>query len=153
MELLAALRTDYPDFIFKQGPRFQWSPQHQTIWFTRDSTTEALWSLLHEVGHALLDHREYSRDIELIGLEVAAWQKAKELAAAYNIQIDQDHIEDCLDGYRSWIHSRSTCPECHTVTTQASRQTYQCFNCGTRWSVSQSPLCRVQRRKQKHLSK
>ena len=153
MELLNTLQSDFPNFTFKLGKRFQWSPHTQTIWFTNDLHSEALWSLLHEVGHAILRHEDYRRDIELISLEVAAWEKAKDLAAKYGLTIDQNHIEDCLDGYRSWLHQRSTCPECHTVTTQASRIEYQCFNCGTRWKVSLSPLCRVHRRKQKHLSK
>lgn len=153
MELLSALRTDFPDFRFKPGKRFQWSPQTKTIWFTKNSDAPARWSLLHEIGHALLNHEDYNRDHELISYEVAAWQKAKELAPKYGVAIDQNHIEDCLDGYRTWLHQRSTCPECHTVSTQASRSEYQCFNCGTRWKVSLSPLCRVHRRKQKHLSK
>ncbi len=147
MELLSTLQTDFPGFTFKTGPRFQWSPQTRTISFPKVSGESSIWSLLHEIGHAMLEHQDYRRDIELLSLEVAAWQKAKELAIRYGVKINQNHIEDCLDDYRSWLHRRSTCPECHAVTTQATRHEYQCFNCRTRWSVSLSPLCRVQRRK------
>lgn len=147
-ELLAKLETDFPELKFEAGETFYWSPGNSTVTFAAGSTQPdvAKWSLLHEVSHGILGHKNYKSDYELVQLEVSAWQQAKQLAKKYNIKIDSEHIQDCLDTYRDWLHLRATCPTCGTVSTQKDSSTYQCFNCQTVWHVSSSRFCRPYRR-------
>lgn len=143
-ELLAKVRTDYPDVSFEAGSRFAWhARKRQVIYAVQDKKSS--WALLHELGHSLLDHTDYTSDIELLQMEVAAWQKAQELAQRYGLKIKTNYIEDCLDTYRDWLHLRATCPACFVRSIQTSPTTYQCYNCQTTWRVSRSRLCRPYR--------
>jgi len=141
------LRQNYPDLNFVQGPSFYWSPETKEIIYDgKAKGQESLWSLLHETGHALLNHTSYRADFELLRLELAAWEKAKSLATDMNISIDEDHIEDCLDTYRDWLYKRSICPNCSTKCLQQDDyKHYRCFNCHTKWRVSASRFCRAYR--------
>lgn len=144
--LLATLKKDNPDLSFVAGSEFYWSPKNHEVIYDQSATTQsASWSLLHEVGHALLGHTTYQTDIELLQMEAAAWQKATQMGKKYGYEIDQDHIEDCLDTYRDWLHQRSACPTCNNRSLQQSDGHYKCFNCGTDWAVSQSRFCRPYR--------
>ena len=151
VELLEKLQFDYPGITFIQGNTFYWSPKTQSVTYAPGSTQPdiAQWSLLHEVSHGILDHKHYFSDFELMQLEVAAWQHARILAKKYGIKIDQEHIQDCLDTYRDWLHMRATCPSCSTVSAQKDPNTYECFNCHTSWHVSNSRFCRPYRRRTK----
>lgn len=148
-DLLIQLKQDFTNITFTKGDSFYWSPETRTITYAILSTQPdiAIWSLLHEVAHADLGHNNYYSDFELMQLEVAAWQQARRIAKRYNVQIDGEHIQDCLDTYRDWLHRRSTCPTCSTVSVQKDPNTYGCFNCGTEWHVSNSRFCRPYRRK------
>ena len=136
-----------PDIQFSPGDRFAWSPSERKITYTTDQMeAEGRWALLHETGHAMLGHLNYRSDIELLKMEVAAWDKAKELAKALNLKIDEEHIQQCLDSYRDWLHRRSTCPSCGTNTLQSDKNAmYACFNCHSKWQVSPSRFCRAYR--------
>jgi len=146
--LLVNIQRDYPDVAFIVGEHFSWHPDKRQISFQALNNSEyGKWALLHEVGHALLYHDHYDYDIELLQLEVAAWDKARDLAGTYETHIDEDYIQDCLDTYRDWLHMRATCPKCLTRSLQASQCQYHCFNCATEWRVSRSRLCRPYRLK------
>ncbi len=148
-DLLNRLVQDFPDLIFASGDEFCWSPKTNTIIYRTEKTSPVDdWALLHEVGHALLDHRNYRSDLDLISLESQAWEKAKELGARYDQAINPDHIEDCMDTYRDWLHQRSACPTCQTRSLQQDSQHYKCFNCGQVWTVTASRFCRPYRRKE-----
>ncbi len=152
--LLAKLQLHYPTIGFKPGPRFSWSPANNQVIYKLDSEKSdkvAIWSLFHELAHALLGHNAYKSDFELLSLEAAAWHKAQELAKSHKYIISSDHIEDCLDTYRDWLYQRSTCPKCTSCSLQIDSKTYCCFNCGTTWRVSASRLCRPYRLKQKEV--
>lgn len=152
--LLTKLRRDFPSINFVAGERFVWSPATSQVLYKKSTTEDeeaAIWALLHEVGHALLDHGKYGSDFELVQLESAAWAEAENLAKRYGHLIDPDHIQDCLDTYRDWLYQRSTCPACTACSLQSDSKTYSCFNCGTTWQVSKSRLCRAYRRKQKEI--
>src|SRR5579872_2987754 len=110
---------------FAEGDTFCWSPDTRVIRFKPQlDTPTGTWSLLHEAGHAVLNHNDYNSDIELILLEVAAWEQAKQLAQKLGLSIDEDHVQDCIDTYRDWLHQRSTCPRCGLVSLQMSSQQY-----------------------------
>lgn len=129
------------------GNAFYWSPRQKTVYFhpQRLTSNRGKLVLLHEISHALLGHHTYRSDIELLQLEVAAWDKARDLAQKYRVAIDDIHIQDCLDTYRDWLYARSTCPTCTVSGLQTSRSLYQCVNCATTWSVSPSRFCRTYR--------
>lgn len=145
--LLSRLRADYPEISFVEGESFYWSPSERTVTYAVVSTMPEVskWSLLHEVSHGILGHTDYSTDFELMQLEVAAWKQAVSLGKRYKIKIDPEHIEDCLDTYRDWLHRRSTCPTCGIVSLQTDSRTYNCLNCNSTWRVSNSRFCRPYR--------
>lgn len=152
--LLKTLKKDFPELNFEEGQTFSWSPKNSTVIYKSVNTMELLpvWSLLHEVGHALLDHTHYDSDFHLVKMEMQAWEKAKKLGRKYGHKIDENHIQDCLDTYRDWLYRRSSCPECLTTSFQIDNRTYSCFNCGATWRVSLSKLCRSYRLKTKEAS-
>jgi IrrE N-terminal-like domain len=148
-ELIKSLSGSYPDVRFSAGDVCRWSPKHGSITYIADDSPTNQWGILHELGHALLGHDSYRSDIELLQKEVAAWEKACQLARTYDLKIPEEHIQDCLDTYRDWLARRSACPLCgaQTASLQNSTNTYQCFNCHTTWTVSAAhPYHRVYRR-------
>jgi hypothetical protein len=150
-KLLTKLQQDFPHLHFAPGELFSWSSRKQTVNYatTPPDAVHAVWSLLHEMGHALLDHASYQTDFELVKMEAAAWDKAAELGKKYRHLIDMDHIQDCLDTYRDWLYQRSKCPKCAVTSLQKDMHTYSCYNCNTEWRVSRSKLCRPYRLLQK----
>lgn len=145
--LITKLQTAHPDLIFTAGKQFCWSPETMEIFYREGASGPAAkWSLLHETGHALLGHQTYKADFELLRLEVDAWERARELARDFGIQIDEDHIQDCLDTYRDWLYKRSICPTCSTKCLQQDDFIhYRCFNCHAVWKVSANRFCRAYR--------
>lgn len=85
--------------------------------------------LLHEVGHALLGHKDFATDPERVKMECAAWQKAQELCRIYNIEYDEDFAEAELDTYRDWLHQKSLCKECGLTRYQTPDGVYHCPFC------------------------
>ncbi len=146
--LLTQLKHDYAGLNFKASKQFCWSPKTDEILYNSEALTTQTgpWSLLHELGHAILEHHSYESDLELLQLEAGAWQKAQEIGQNYAVKIDENHIEDCLDTYRDWLHQRSACPRCSTRSLQQNSREYSCYNCGTTWTVSLSRFCRPYRR-------
>jgi hypothetical protein len=147
-QLIEILRAQFPDLRFTAGQQFSWSPENsEIIYKSGASGQQATWSLLHETGHALLGHKTYGADFELLQLEVAAWEKAKQVADDMGIEIDEDHIQDCLDTYRDWLYKRSICPECNTKCLQQdNKSAYRCHNCHASWQVTASRFGRAYRR-------
>jgi hypothetical protein len=149
MDITNTLSALYPQLRYRAGKQFSWSPETNEIFYdeTRPLNSRT-WSLLHETGHALLEHNCYDADLELINLEIAAWEKAKEIASELDITIDEDHIQDCLDTYRDWLYQRCVCPRCSTKCLQQENiEHYQCFNCHMVWKVTPSRFCRTYRSK------
>jgi hypothetical protein len=146
--LLSQLKASYPQLKFTAGKGFVWSPETGEVFYDEKRTGKrARWSLLHETGHALLGHKSYNADYELIRLEVEAWERAKELAAQLGITINEEHIQDCLDTYRDWLYKRSICPQCGTKSIQQNDYAhYRCHNCHTAWRVTPSRFARAYRR-------
>lgn len=145
--LLKQVQADYSELAFKEASEFYWSPREKTVYYANksDHQTRWAWTLLHEVSHGLLEHKTFTSDFELLQLELAAWVKAKTLATKYSIEIDEEHIEDCLDTYRDWLHKRSLCPKCAVKSLQKAPGLYSCLNCSTEWRVSSNRLCRAYR--------
>jgi hypothetical protein len=137
------LSQDYPDFKFKVGTQEHWSPKTNTITFNPD---RPCYGVLHELAHAILSHNTYQTDFELLKMESDAWDLAIVIGQKYQIMIDGDHIQNCLDTYRDWLHRRSTCPSCGTHVLQSNSSNYHCYNCQTSWHVSTGRFVRPYRK-------
>lgn len=145
--LLKKLTKDYPHITFTSSSTFYWSPKEQTVYYDATKKADpAAWALVHELSHGLLEHKTYKTDFELLQLEAEAWHKAKEVGARYGIVIQEDHIQDCLDTYRDWLHARSKCPACGEHGLQQKNGDYVCINCENSWHVSSERFCRPYRR-------
>jgi hypothetical protein len=141
--LLKSIKSDYPQFHFKKGSVFHWSHAENTVFYK--SGEKEVSYLFHELAHALLDHADYLRDIELIGMERDAWDKAKAIASKYDHAIDDDFIQDNLDTYREWLHSRATCKKCTATGIQINKNIYRCAACGAEWRVNDARTCALRR--------
>lgn len=143
-DLSKKLLANHPDITLVIGDEFVWSPSERTITYN-PSDEDAAGLLLHELGHAELGHGSYSRDVELVAMEVDAWQKARALAPSYEVKLDEDRVEDHLDTYREWLHSRSLCPACEATGLQTSAQNYRCLACSHEWRVNEARVCALRR--------
>lgn len=145
--IIDQIQKKYPDIELKAGQNHYWSPNERTVYFNTDSdSVENTWALLHETGHAILNHIHYFSDLELLKMELQAWEKAKEISASFKIEIDEDHIQDCLDSYRDWLYKRSLCPDCSLSGIQISSHLYSCIFCNKKWKVSAERFCRPYRK-------
>lgn len=126
------------------GELFSWN--HTACAITYNPSAEHTDAyLLHEYSHALLQHKEYAYDIELLKMEREAWDKAINLADTFNVEILNDTIEDALDTYRDWLHERSTCPNCSATGIESRKQAYDCVACHTQWHVNEARDCSLRR--------
>lgn len=150
LKILEDVRPFLDKITLVAGDTFLWSPRDKAVHYVAERLQEKIgqWSLLHEIAHGLLHHHTYTSDFELLQLEIAAWDKAKELSQELRIDIDDNYIEDCLDTYRDWLHQRSTCPTCGSTGLQHDAREYRCHNCMSTWHVSASRFCRPYRMKQ-----
>lgn len=126
-DLISKIKADYPNFTFKTGRKFAFRYPN-TITIGPSEPFDSLL-LLHEVSHALLGHRDYSRDIDRVKMESEAWEKTKELANHYGVEIDEDLVQDELDTYREWLHQKSRCPKCGLTRFQTPDNKYHCPRC------------------------
>ncbi len=127
-----------------KGDGFRWDPSRLCIYYN-PADPLACQLILHELGHATLGHSGYTRDIQLLQMERAAWNAANELALQYSVDITDDTVEDHLDTYRDWIHARSLCPKCAATGVQTGPRAYQCLSCGNHWSVNEARTCGLKR--------
>lgn len=144
--LVSKIRQDHPKLVFSSGHSHCWSPEQGEISYSGKEEPYGIESLLHELGHARLAHHSYRSDLELLQKEVDAWAEATQMAQVYQVALDQDHIQDCLDTYRDWVHKRSACPRCNNTGLQDDKGAYICVNCEYSWDVTSSRFCRPYRR-------
>ncbi len=156
---LERLRRDYPELKFRLGKKFMFRPprtiyyespprtalkpeqnshasisapalDQNTVFDTLNSEQNSYYlQLLHEVGHAVLGHRDFGGDLERVRMERAAWEQARQLCAKYDVYYDADFVESELDTYRDWLHQRSVCKSCGQTRYQAEDRTYHCPFC------------------------
>lgn len=146
---LLQIQNDFPNYSFVKDDVFHWSPRENRVYYDPKKIGEksGIFQLLHEIGHALLEHKSFTSSIQLLKLEVEAWENAKDLAKNYSLTISLDHIEQCLDSYRDWLYLRSKCPNCNTTGLEANPNQYHCFNCLQDWRVPASQRKRQYRMK------
>ncbi len=131
------ITRDFPKFSFEEDEVFHWSPKNNCVYFNPENlnSKKGVFQLLHEIGHALLAHVHFGSGVQLLKMEAEAWQKARELAQTYKLKIESKQIEHCLDSYRDWLHIRSKCPSCKSVSVETAPNQYHCFNCHQKWTV------------------
>ena len=139
-KLLEKLKRDYKQFQFKPGANYMWSSTEKCIYYRRPIIAA---SLLHEVGHGILGHLDYNWDIELLKIEVDAWEIAEKIAPEYGIRIDPDHPKRCIETYKNWLTKRSQCPECQLTGIGARPRHYWCPNCHLSWTVPENLSCAI----------
>lgn len=145
--LASLLQAAFPQLLFKEAADVRWSPDTLTVYYQTGDGSDAA-ELLHETAHGLLDHINYSHDVTLLKMERDAWTYAKEiLAPQFNVEIDDDFIEDALDTYRSWLHARSLCPHCDQTGIQNSDDSYLCLGCDQSWRTNEARQCELRRYK------
>ena len=135
-KFLMRVQADYVELKFRVGKKFTFRPP-RTIILSRvlDDEANEGWrdyyklQVLHEIGHALSGHKDYIADVERLKMEREAWEKARELAAAYDICYDEEFVEGVLDTYRDWLHQKSRCPQCGLTRCQTDEGEYFCVNC------------------------
>ena len=124
-----------------------WSPYHHTITYDEEriGQNDGKLALLHEIAHARLGHRIYKYDIQLITMEMDAWDMTRQLALQFELTIDEEHIAHCIETYDEWLTKRATCPDCGNFSLQRGRDSYSCFACGAQWEVNWRKDRRVKR--------
>lgn len=154
-EFLGRLRADFPDFRFVWGQKFTFRPPKTIVVEPYSSALEVTievpsqdfgessyntdegrlgvnaWKLLllHELGHATLGHRDFKTRIGRLRMEVAAWEKARELASLYGVQFDDELMETELDSYRDWVYQKSRCPRCGLTRYETPEGDLHCPRC------------------------
>jgi len=135
--------ADFPEYKFVKSRKSFWSSPKNVIFYNSDEA-----ELLHEISHAILEHVDFTTDVDLIQKERAAWTKAQELAKKYDVTITNEKIEEDLDSYRDWLHAKSTCPTCSQNGIQSVETLhYHCFVCNTNWRVNHNQHKRIRRTK------
>lgn len=135
------------NYKFIPGERFSYDSRKKTIYYVPKAlkTKRGKLAFLHEISHANLGHFFYRYDIELLSMEVEAWEETKKLAKKYNVPIDIDYINDCLASYDQWITKRATCPRCRTFGFQKTAIFFSCFVCDAKWKVNKRKDRRVRK--------
>lgn len=126
-DLIKKLQLDFPEFSFKNGKRFLFRYPRTIMIGSSEPGSEI--SLLHELGHAILGHKSYKTDVERLKMETEAWEKARELAKKYQIDFNEEMIQNDLDTYRDWLHKKSRCPKCGLTRFQDKDKKYHCPRC------------------------
>ena len=143
--MLNKLKQDFPNLTFQPADDFWWSAANKTVYIDSLADNSQILTL-HELSHALLNHTNYERDVELLQLERDAWEYARTvLSNKYDIPIDNETIQDHLDTYRHWIYARSSCPQCSTNGVQKKERIYTCISCNHNWRVNEARVCALRR--------
>ena len=146
MELIARLKADFGQFSFEEADENLWLPEKNKILYIKNDPV----GVLHELGHALGGHKDFTQDIELLHAERDAWDKALELSKKYGVKINSERVETAMDWYRDWLHARSACPECsQNGIQQRANGYYKCLNCETTWQANDARQTGLKRYKQK----
>ena len=151
---VSQLKQDFPDYNFVYANRFKYRPSYNsrpTIYLefpncTNFLSNEYILQTLHELGHALSLQQSYTSDIDRLKIEREAWELAHKVFTRYSKTLlkdytwDEEYIEDSLDTYRDWLHSRSKCKSCGLTRYQTPDGKYHCPYCETFTAQNQTSI-------------
>ncbi|MBQ6460825.1 hypothetical protein IJJ36_00090 [Candidatus Saccharibacteria bacterium] len=124
---LAKIRSDYPEFSFREGKRFSFRPPKTIIMRSNEENGELL--LLHELGHALSGHKTFDTGARRLKMEREAWEKVREIAPKYGVGFDDSLVEVELDTYRDWLDKKTRCKKCGLTCYQTPDGVNHCPRC------------------------
>lgn len=136
LKFIKRLEKDFPEVKFVWGrKRFSYRFKNgiPTVFLGEPQPNFSLLAL-HELGHALCKHEDYTVDIQRIKIESAAWERAKMILLQYGKDApewDEDFAQDKLDTYRDWLHTKSKCKKCGLTRYQTEDGKYHCPRCET----------------------
>ena len=136
-DFIEELKKEFGQFNFIPGKRFKFKPPKSIFFEEKTAYPLQHFALLtlHELGHALSNHKDYNIDVKRLKIESEAWQRAKMLIKThenwqkYGVFWDEDFAENELDSYRDWLHQKSKCKTCGLTMYQTSDKKYHCPNC------------------------
>ena len=126
-ELLSKIKADYPELKIIKGRKFAFRPPKTIVVGPLEAASSLL--ILHELGHAVLRHKDFGVDVERLKMEMQAWEKARELAKIYEVEFDEEVMQEELSTYRDWLHRKSRCPICGLTRYQKPDGQYCCPKC------------------------
>ena len=124
---LEKIKANFPKYRLISGKKFAFRPPKTIVIGPEEPQDELL--LLHELGHAILGHTDFKLDVLRLKMEAEAWEKAREMAPKYGIEVDEELIQDQLDTYRDWLHTKSKCKRCGLTRYQTPDGVYHCPRC------------------------
>ena len=127
IEFFECLIEDFTKLRFIMGAKFAFRPPKTVVIGPYEPFSRLL--TLHEVGHAVCKHKDFRTDVKRLKMENQAWEKARELALSYGIEVNEDVIQGELDTYRDWLHQKSRCPRCGLTRFQTPGSRYHCPLC------------------------
>src|SRR2546427_8844002 len=74
-KLFKRLKNDF-NYTFELSGTFSWSADLAQIKHPPIIEPEHIWSLIHEISHAELNHTDFDADIALLEIEASAWHHA-----------------------------------------------------------------------------
>ena len=155
IQFVKRLEQDFDEVKFVWNkPRFSYRLKGgvPTVFLGEPQHNFALLAL-HELGHALCRHEDYIVDIERIRIESEAWERAKTVFLKYREMVDEgvknddeksgekwnlaeilpewdeDFVQEKLDTYRDWLHTKSHCKKCGLTCYQTESGEYHCPRC------------------------
>ena len=137
-EFIAELKSEFGQFNFIPSTRFKWKAPNSIFYEAKTDYSFEDFALLtlHELGHALSNHKDYKTDVERLKMESEAWQRAKQLIKEhpawqdrYRLFYNKNLAETELDSYRDWLHQKSKCKKCGLTRYQTTDGVYHCPNC------------------------
>ena len=151
VEFVKRLERDFPGVKFVYNRKrfsFRLKNGFPTVFLGEPCPKYALLTL-HELGHALCKHKDYTVDVQRIKIESEAWERAKTVLFEYRARAffdngkvkdaelakmvpewDEDFMQEKLDTYRDWLHQKSKCKKCGLTRYQTEDGKYHCPRCG-----------------------
>ena len=130
------LERDYKEIEFRWGcSRFSYQLRNgKKVVFLGPAQPNFALLALHELGHALCGHKDYSTHVQRLKIESEAWERAKTVFSKYQIMADapewdEDFVQAEMDTYRDWLHTKSRCKKCGLTRYQTENGEYHCPRC------------------------
>ncbi len=138
------LERDFPEVRFRWRQKkfaFRMQNGQPTVFLGQPQPYFALLAL-HELGHGLSRHYDYSTHIHRIKIECEAWERAKTVFLHYKKMAEddkevseilpewnEDFVQEKMDTYRDWLHVKSKCKKCSSTMYQTNDGKYHCPQC------------------------